>query len=75
MLYTTGPALNRVGIGRTLFARAEANGLVPPVMRDATGRRLFTEQDIERLRAWRRRAIAEGRARKPVPDDGDAQGA
>lgn len=63
MLYPTSPAAAKAGVATATIRQYANAGIVSPI-RDANGRRLFTEQDIEKARRYRQTTTRVGGSTK-----------
>jgi DNA-binding transcriptional MerR regulator len=64
-LLTSGTVARQLGLSRERVAQLEREGRLPAAVRDSTGRRLFTEADVEALRRARAGAGVEAPTEAP----------
>ncbi|MFA5139742.1 MAG: MerR family DNA-binding transcriptional regulator [Elusimicrobiota bacterium] len=51
-IITTGEACRRLGIPIHKFCYLEQRGLIPRAQRTSSGKRIFTDRDVSRLRTY-----------------------
>jgi DNA (cytosine-5)-methyltransferase 1 len=51
--FTNGEAAREIGVTKNTLFRWEKNGLIAPAKRDRNNHRVYTREDIEKIKQWK----------------------
>jgi excisionase family DNA binding protein len=69
--YSTRQAAEMIGVSKNTLLNWFKNGKIPEVSRDYNGWRIFTDEDIDRIRSYRDRiTLGPAQAERPLFGEG-----